>query len=724
MENHPSQNNFRLSRGGLVIPTSSGLVQFGVPPETIKDTMRNKEGVPRTFILPPKMFCLESGVSLAELEFPIYYNFFFKQQKIQVICTQAQQHRLLIVLGEALFGPGDLDYGNEFINGPDTQGYPDLAAELLNFKTMPIHGEIKPMEMDDVVEFILIEPGTTLFLDFLEIRLDRENTYTLIDQGKEIAVLKARDPLVPAPEIDFNSDQVFYPPLFGITTLGSGHGFAPDAMTSGMIIWINRRGIMVDPPVNAALELVRLGVPPKILDSIILTHCHADHDAGTLQKIMMEGSITLYTTPTIFKSFIRKSSALTNIPEDLLEKATKFVPLTIGTPFNINGGMFQFNYSLHSIPTISLQAGYGGKTMVYSSDTHNDPAYVNQLYKKGVVSESRRDFLNAFPWHRDIIFHEAGIPPLHTPMAVLTALPKEVRQRMYLVHVTQEMIPEGSDLKIAPTGLSATVELPVSPREFCQPIEILGTYLDQPLFRNLAPEKTMEFLCIVQPQHYKANSVVIKAGEQGEYFYMIMTGQVEIVQDGSSLTSFGRSDFFGEKCLFSNEPRTASAIAKSDIRLIAVHKQDMLAFIRNTPAEQTLFHLSSIQDKTLRDRLDLNPIFTSLTPSQKTQLFQILTPAAAPGSKEIPILREGEPTDACYFIAKGTVEVNRGKEKISSLAPGGLFGTWIIFDQTAPSPYSFLAGPDLILYQMAGRDLHKFAKNNPGVLLKLYTHDI
>ncbi len=166
-------------------------------------------------------------------------------------------------------------------------------------------------------------------------------------------------------------------------------------------------------------------------------------------------------------------------------------------------------------------------------------------------------------------------------------------------------------------------------------------------------------------------------------------------------------------------------IAKSDIRLIAVHKQDMLAFIRNTPAEQTLFHLSSIQDKTLRDRLDLNPIFTSLTPSQKTQLFQILTPAAAPGNKEVPIIRQGEPTDACYFIARGTVEVVDGKkETVSTLEPGGLFGTWMIFDRTAPSPYSFLAGPDLIYYQMTCQDLHNFTKNNPGVLLKLYTHDI
>ncbi len=712
----------RLSRGGLIVTTASGQVQFGAPPETIKDTIESKEGVPRTFILPPDMFSLEAGFSMAELEFPIYYNFFFKQQTIRVICTGEQKQRVLTVLKEALFGPEHLDYADEFIKGTNTPGYPNLAAEMMNFRTMPIQGTVRPMEINDVVEFYLAEPGNPIVLETLEIQLDEDNTYTLKDQGEAKAVFNGSQSLVPARKTDFSSNQVFHPPLFGITTLGSGHGFAPNAMTSGMIIWINRRGIMVDPPVNAAVELVRLGVSPKVLDSIILTHCHADHDAGTLQKIMQEGNIILYTTPTIFNSFIRKSSALTDIPAALLEQAVHFVPLTIGAPMNINGGMFQFNYSLHSIPTISIQAGYGGKKMMYSSDTHNDPAFADQLFEKGVVSENRRDFLKDFPWHMDIIFHEAGIPPLHTPMSVLVNLPEEVRERLYLVHVTNDMIPEGSGLKMAPTGLSATLKLDVAPPEFSRPVEILGTYIDQPLFHSLPPEKTMEFLCITQTRHCKPGTTIIKKGNPGEHFYMIMTGQIDISLAGEILTSYGRGDFFGEKCLFSNAPRTATAITKSDVRLIVIAKQDMLAFIRNTSVEETLFHLSSVQNKQLRDRLDLNPVFRNLTPSQKTQLFQIMTPAAGPGEDNMTVIRQGEPSDACYFIARGQVRVTRDGSDITTLDAGALFGTWMIFDETAPSSFSFISDSETGLFRMDGQDLTAFVKNNPGVFLKLYNH--
>ena len=202
----------KLPRGGLIVTTASGRVQFGVPPETIKDTIESEEGVPRTFILPPDMFSLEAGISMAELEFPIYYNFFFKQQTVRVICTGAQQDRVLTVLTEALFGPEHLDYADEFIKGADTPGYPDLAAEMMNFRTMPVQGTVRPMEIDDVIEFHLAEPGTPVLLDTLEVLLDKNNTYTVKDQGRTTATFNSHGSLAPETETDFSSGQVFYPP--------------------------------------------------------------------------------------------------------------------------------------------------------------------------------------------------------------------------------------------------------------------------------------------------------------------------------------------------------------------------------------------------------------------------------------------------------------------------------------------------------------------------------
>ena len=71
-----------------------GYIQFGSPPETIKDTMALPKSVPLVFVLPRALFDWRKGINLADLEFPIYYNFFIRKKKTRIICTQAQAGRL------------------------------------------------------------------------------------------------------------------------------------------------------------------------------------------------------------------------------------------------------------------------------------------------------------------------------------------------------------------------------------------------------------------------------------------------------------------------------------------------------------------------------------------------------------------------------------------------------------------------------------------------------
>ena len=65
-----------LPRGGVAIATSDGLVQFGAPPETIKDTLTSDLGVAHIFVLTRRLFDTKRGIRLAEIEFPAFYNFF------------------------------------------------------------------------------------------------------------------------------------------------------------------------------------------------------------------------------------------------------------------------------------------------------------------------------------------------------------------------------------------------------------------------------------------------------------------------------------------------------------------------------------------------------------------------------------------------------------------------------------------------------------------------
>lgn len=97
--------------------------------------------------------------------------------------------------------------------------------------------------------------------------------------------------------------------MFGITAIGASHGFDRCESTSGFILWIDRKGIMIDPPPFSSNALRLEGIPPSIIEKIILTHCHADHDAGTIHKLIESQPVEFITTKTILGSFLRKYSA-------------------------------------------------------------------------------------------------------------------------------------------------------------------------------------------------------------------------------------------------------------------------------------------------------------------------------------------------------------------------------------------------------------------------------
>lgn len=74
------------------------------------------------------------------------------------------------------------------------------------------------------------------------------------------------------------------------------------------------------------------------------------------------------------------------------------------------------------------------------------------------MSAERAEYLQRLPLqHTDLLLHEAGVPPLHTPLEVLQALPQRVKDHLYVVHTQQ--LPEGCELRVAPTGTAGTIRL-------------------------------------------------------------------------------------------------------------------------------------------------------------------------------------------------------------------------------------------------------------------------
>ena len=250
----------------------------------------------------------------------------------------------------------------------------------------------------------------------------------------------------------------FHPPSFGVTVLGNSHGFDKNGSTSGYVIWVNGRGIMVDPPPYSSATLEREGIRPQLIIGLIITHCHADHDAGAFQKLLTGSRVSVITAPCIYKSFIRKYAALSGLKPGILKHSHRFRPAIIGKPLIFQGASFDFMFSLHAIPCLSFKVSWRGRSIVFTGDHLNKPPELEAIRDKGVLSRGRWEELSNIPLQDcDVLLHEAGPPPIHTPLSVLQQLPDNIKERLYVVHTSD--LPPDCGLRIAPTGTAGTIRL-------------------------------------------------------------------------------------------------------------------------------------------------------------------------------------------------------------------------------------------------------------------------
>jgi CRP-like cAMP-binding protein/predicted MFS family arabinose efflux permease len=79
-----------------------------------------------------------------------------------------------------------------------------------------------------------------------------------------------------------------------------------------------------------------------------------------------------------------------------------------------------------------------------------------------------------------------------------------------------------------------------------------------------------------------AGSLLVRAGDHGDTFYVILDGAAEVLEDETPVRNLGPGDGFGERAILRDIPRTATVRAVGDTTLVAVDRE---AFERAKRAE-------------------------------------------------------------------------------------------------------------------------------------------
>jgi CRP-like cAMP-binding protein len=701
-----------LPRGGAYVQTSAGPIQFGIPPETIKDSMALKLPVPTVYVVPHELFHRRRGLNVAECEFPAYYNFFLLKRRIRLIVDDASiEARVRAVFQESLFGPLVAPPDLEFDEGYPPEIRPDFRREMDNFRR-GVDG--KRLEVDTLVEFLRFDPrGCAQVAEGLEVRQVRGG-YEVVEQGATLATIPAEVEL-PDRSSEVVPSRQFRPPMLGVTVLGSSHGFDPAGKTTGFLIWISGRGLLVDPPVDATETLREQGVPSKLIDGIILTHCHADHDSGTFQKILDEGRVNVYTTPTIMGSFLRKYSALSGLSEDMLRRTFVFNPIKIGAPTRIHGAELKFFYTLHSIPALGFELVYGGKSLAFSGDSLYDPERILAQRDAGVLSPGRANTLINFPWHHTLILHEAGVPPLHTPAAVLARLPEDVKERLLVVHIAEKDLPKESGLRVGRVGLENSIRIEVVPSAHAGAISILDAFLSVDLFRDFPLARASEILQVARRVSFPAEHTIIAQGSVGDAFYIILNGVVSVRQNGREVKTYGAGDYFGETALVLGQPRVADCIAVTDVTLVEVGRYDFLYLLRDTTLPSRLARLAKMREERSWEVFNRNSVLRSLTPTQKTQLQSYLTSRSIQTDEALWFA--GEPAHVAFLIDEGVITIESASGDLAPFQSGAFLGEFEALRNGAQLTTTARVTSPGRVFQISRDDLLRFFQENPGVLV-------
>jgi CRP/FNR family transcriptional regulator, cyclic AMP receptor protein len=123
----------------------------------------------------------------------------------------------------------------------------------------------------------------------------------------------------------------------------------------------------------------------------------------------------------------------------------------------------------------------------------------------------------------------------------------------------------------------------------------------------------------VAVHRYRAGEIIFNYGEIGSVLYIVISGSVNIYIPGEdsrriSLKDIAQGEYFGELALFDNRPRSASALATTDVEVLELTQATMLYYVEHHP------HTAIALLRTLSNRIRATDVLLSQRASKDADL--------------------------------------------------------------------------------------------------------
>lgn len=118
---------------------------------------------------------------------------------------------------------------------------------------------------------------------------------------------------------------------------------------------------------------------------------------------------------------------------------------------------------------------------------------------------------------------------------------------------------------------------------------LIGVLAKAEIFSGLSNENLARLCSLLTLQSFRQYEVIFDQGSRNTSFYIIKEGTVDIVKDGQKLRSVTKLDYFGERAILLNEPRSATVISKSQVTCWLLTQESFMSVV----SQKVLDHLTN-----------------------------------------------------------------------------------------------------------------------------------
>merc|ERR1719495_1476444 len=216
---------------------------------------------------------------------------------------------------------------------------------------------------------------------------------------------------------------------------------------------------------------------------------------------------------------------------------------------------------------------------------------------------------------------------------------------------------------------AATYVKKVVPKDYKTMASLSKAIAKNVLFSHLDETERSDIFDAMFPSNAIPGEVIIKQGNEGDNFYIIDQGEVDVYVNGEKVISIGEGGSFGELALIYGTPRAATVKASSDVKLWGIDRDSYRRILMGSTIRKRKMYEELLAKVSILENLDK---WERLTVADALEAISFEDGEA--------VVKQGEHGDDFFIIVSGEATVTQfravGEEslEVGSLGPSDYFG--------------------------------------------------